>query len=75
MAVELRYTKSFKKYTNEFNADVTEHVRSWSSGQELMAFHEDDSLVKVTGTKRQITALLEDLKEKFDYIPPEDAEK
>lgn len=74
-ATGLRYTKSFKKYTDEFQPEVVEHVRQWARVQDLAAIHEDASLVKVTGSKQQIESLLAELKEKFDYVPPEDRGK
>lgn len=67
----LKFTKSFKKYTEEFTPAVVDYVRSWARTENLLGFHEDKSLVKVTGTKLQIETLLGTLKERFGYIPPE----
>jgi len=75
MAVMLRYTQSFKKYTSEYDPKLVEHVRTWAQGQSLIAFHEDNSLVKVTGTKAQVDELLEQLKELFGYLPPDRKKK
>ena len=71
----LRYTKSFKKYTDEYEAKVVDFVREWAQTQDLFAWHEDNSLIKVTGSEAQIQALLEVLKERFAYIPPEEREE
>ncbi|NRA95118.1 MAG: hypothetical protein HRU14_02810 [Planctomycetes bacterium] len=70
----IRHTKTFKKYKDEFEPRVVDHVREWAKTEELLAFHEDNSIVKVTGAKEQIDGLLETLKSRFDYTPPEDAE-
>jgi hypothetical protein len=67
----LRYTKSFKKYTEEYEPRVVDYVREWAPTADLFAWHEDNSLIKVTGTKAQIDGLLEVLKDRFAYIPPE----
>ncbi len=72
--VALRYTKTFKKYTEEYAPAVVEFVRTWAKTTPLSAFHEDASIVKVTGTKPEIDGLLATLKEKFAYIPPEERE-
>ena len=72
MPKELLYGKSFKKYKDEYEPKVVDYVREWAKNTKLMAFHEDKSLVKVTGTKSQITGLMAELLEKFDYVPPED---
>lgn len=71
----IRYTKSFKKYKAEYVPAVVDYVRSWARTEKLLAFHEDHSLVKVTGSKLQIETLLATLKERFAYIPPEDREE
>jgi hypothetical protein len=71
-AVTVKYTKTFKKYTDEFEAPVVDYVRSWARAEPLMAFHEDNSIVKVTGTDLHIKTLLATLKSRFHYVPPED---
>lgn len=71
-AVSMQYTKTFKKYTAEYEAPVVDYVRSWARTEKLLAFHEDKSIVKVTGTDLQVKALLATLKDRFGYIPPED---
>ncbi len=70
----VRYTKSFKKYTEEYEARVVDYVREWASTADLLTWHEDNSLIKVTGTKEQIDDLLKTLKTRFNYIPPEERE-
>lgn len=70
----IRHTKTFKKYKDEFEPRVVDYVREWAQTEELLAFHEDNSIVKVTGTKEQIAGLLDTLKSRFNYIPPEDRE-
>ena len=75
MAIEMLFTKTFKKYKDEYVPEVVAYVKEWAKGQELRAFHEDNSIVKVTGGKRQIEGLLGELKEKFDYTPPEEEEQ
>ncbi len=74
MAIEMLFTKTFKKYKAEYRPDVVDYVREWAKEQKVKAFHEDNSIVKVTGGKRLIEGLLEELKEKFDYTPPEEEE-
>lgn len=73
--VPLRYTKTFKLYTAEFDARVVEHVRAFAKARASLTFHEDKSIVKVTGTQPDITSLLDELKQRFNYIPPEDREE
>lgn len=73
--VPLRYTKTFKLYTAEFDARVVEHVRAFAKARASLTFHEDKSIVKVTGTQPEITTLLDELKQRFNYIPPEDREE
>ena len=68
----LRYSKAFKKYTEEYEPAVVDYVRSWARTENLLDFYEDKSIVKVTGSKLQIETLLGTLKERFGYIPPED---
>ena len=70
----IRYTKTFKKYKDEFEPRVVDHVREWAKTEEILVFYEDNSIVKVTGAKEQIDGLLETLKRRFNYIPPEDRE-
>ena len=70
----LRYTKTFKKYTEEFEPAVVEFVRQWAKSNVIAAFHEDASIVKVTGSDAQVRGLLGTLKEKFGYVPPEERE-
>ena len=70
----MRYTKTFKKYTSEFEAPVVEHVRIWAKADKSIVFYEDKSIVKVTSTQARIAALLEELKTRFNYIPPEERE-
>ena len=67
----IRFSKTFKKYTDEFEPRVVDYVREWAGTQELLAFHEDNSIVKVTSDAEMIEKLLGVLKERFDYIPPE----
>ena len=71
----IRYTKTFKKYKDEFEPRVVDYVRDWAKTAELLAFYEDNSIVKVTGAKEQIDGLLGTLKSQFDYIPPEDGDE
>jgi hypothetical protein len=71
-AKHVLFTKTFKKYTSEFDAKVVDYVRDWARSAALKAFHEDRSIVKVTGTQAEIVGLLEVLKERFGYIPPEE---
>ncbi|MSR75273.1 MAG: hypothetical protein EXS14_07380 [Planctomycetes bacterium] len=71
----LRFTKTFKKYTSEYQAPVVEHVRAWAKADSTIVFHEDKSIVKVTGTQAHIVALLAELKSRFNYTPPEDLEE
>jgi hypothetical protein len=73
--VQLRHTKTFKLYTDEFDARVVEHVRAFAKARPAVTFHEDKSIVKVTSTSADIRALLDDLKTRFNYIPPEDREE
>ena len=47
----IRYTKTFKKYKDEFEPRVVDYVRDWAKTAELLAFYEDNSIVKVTGAK------------------------
>ena len=68
----IRYTKTFKKYTAEFELRVVDHVREWAKTEEILAFHEDNSIVKVTATKEQVDGLLSTLKDRFNYVPPEE---
>ena len=75
MATELKYTQSFKKYTDEYRPEVVDFVREWARTHELLAVHEDNSLIKVTGTKARIADLLAELKERFDYTPPDASKK
>mgnify|MGYP001270560847 CR=1 FL=1 len=70
----IRYTKTFKKYTGEFEPRVVDYVREWAQAGDVLAFHEDNSIVKVTGSKERVDGLLATLKERFNYIPPEDRE-
>lgn len=70
----IRYTKTFKKYKDEFEPRVVDYVREWAKTEELLAFHEDNSIVKVTGAKEQVDELLATLKSRFNYVPPEDRE-
>jgi hypothetical protein len=68
----VRYTKTFKKYKDEAEPRVIAYVREWAQTQELFAFHEDNSIIKVTGSLPQVQELLDVLKSRFNYIPPED---
>jgi len=70
----LRHTKTFKKYKDEYEPRVVDYVREWAQTEELLAFHEDNSIVKVTGAPEQIEGLLATLLSRFNYIPPEDRE-
>ncbi|MAG57386.1 MAG: hypothetical protein CMJ83_13930 [Planctomycetes bacterium] len=70
----LRHTKSFKKYTEEYELRVVDYVREWGKTEALLAVHEDNSLLKVTGSKEQIEGLMGVLKQRFNYIAPEDRE-
>lgn len=74
-APQIQYTKTFKKYKEEYEPKVVDYVRGWAKKAKLQAFHEDNSIVKVTGTKEQIDSLLATLKTDFGYIPPEDREE
>ena len=71
----IRCTKTFKKYKDEFEPQVVDFVREWAGTADLIAVHEDNSIIKVTGSKEQIDGLLDVLKSRFDYIPPEDREE
>jgi hypothetical protein len=70
----MKYTKSFKKYTDEYRPEVVDFVREWAREVGPEAVHEDNSLIKVTGTEEQIDALLTMLMERFSYVPPEKLE-
>ena len=70
----IRHTKTFKKYKDEFEPRVVDYVREWAKTEELLASHEDNSILKVTGTQEQIQELLATLKTRFNYVPPEDRE-
>lgn len=70
----IKFTKSFKKYKAEYAPAAVDYVRSWARTETLLAVHEDASLIKVTGSELQIKTLLATLKERFNYIPPEDLE-
>jgi hypothetical protein len=48
-----------------------DYVREWAPTADLFAWHEDNSLIKVTGTEQQVNGLLDILKERFGYVPPE----
>ncbi len=67
----VKYVKTFKKYKEEFAPEVVDYVRGWARTEKLIDFIEDKSIVKVTGSKEQITVLLATLKDRFGYIPPE----
>ena len=73
-APSMRHTKTFKKYTDEYDQEVVDHVREWGSSREGIVFHEDNSIVKVTGVAEKIDSLLGELKKRYDYIPPEERE-
>lgn len=68
----MKFTKSFKKYTDEYQPEVVDFVREWAREAGPEAVHEDNSLIKVTGSEEQISALLAMLKERFSYVPPEE---
>ena len=70
-APQMRYTKTFKKYTDEFEEQVVSYVREWGQTHDEIVFYEDNSIVKVTATEDMVEKLLGVLKERFDYIPPE----
>lgn len=67
----IRFTQTFKKYTEEYEPKVVEFVREWARAQGHIVWHEDHSIIKVTGSRHQIDELLGVLKERFSYIPPE----
>lgn len=74
-APALRHTKTFKKYTSEYEPAVVEAVRQWAKISGAVVMHEDKSIVKVTASQERIAALLSELKARFNYIPPEDREE
>ena len=71
-APTMLHTKSFKKYTSEYEPAVVAYVREWAAAHPEIRFHEDNSLVKITTSKAMVERLLGVLKERFSYIPPEE---
>lgn len=67
----IRISQTFKKYTGEYEPKVVDFVREWARAQGQLVWHEDHSIIKVTGSRHQIDELLGVLKERFSYIPPE----
>ena len=63
---QVRHTKSFKKYSEEFRPEVVNAARSWANERpEKLAFYEDNSIVKITGSKDDIDEMVASLRGRF----------
>ena len=65
----VQHTRTFKKYTEEFQVDMVEAVRAYCQGREDLPLYEDDSIVKITGTAAAIEEMCTNLRARFGALP------
>ena len=70
----VKHTKTFKRYGEQFKAEVVDATRSWAEARpEAFSIYQDASIIKVTADQELIDEMVESLRSRFGTpLPGED---
>ncbi len=71
----MRYNKTFKKYRDECRPEVLVSVREYVAASNSLTLHEDDSILKATGSREAIDEMVAALIEQHKTLYNETEEE